>query len=455
MMRLVRHIAKGVARQIIGRLPQMPSRLTGALAIHGGKPVRDVRFRPWVNSQNRTLVDWMLRGQGNLRRAFLSGVEGLPQPMAKQFAQEWAEYCGCRYGLLLPHGTDALRIGLASALEHDGLEYGGEVIVPNLSFIASATAALDRRFGIVLVDVDAETLLLDPKRVEEAVIPGKTRAIIPVHQFGQAANMTSIRDVANRHGLMVVEDAAQSHGAVSEDGPAGSLGDVAGFSFQSFKNLSCGEGGALTTNSEAIFDRAYSMQNAGRARIGEKRWEHVSLGWNCRPTEYQAALLLCRFSQFKRQQETRLKNFYLLRELLKDIACVRPLAIHSSVQKHGAHMFAMRYRSEYCGNLPIDEFLRACAGEGAPIDRGYSLTIAEQPAIKELSARYPDFIRFTETPIADQAVKELIYIPQGVFLGTEQDMHDIVALLNKVERHYSRRSHADAQATGVAHPVKS
>src|SRR5207253_5292608 len=140
----------------------------------------------------RGFFSWLFHARRAFRKVFLSGVEGLPQPLAKEFAQKWADYCGCRYGLLLPHGTDALRIGLAAALDHDGLEYGGEVIVPNLSFIASATAPLDRRLGVVLVDVDPDTLLLDPKRVEEAIIPGKTRAIMPVHQFGQPANMTAL-----------------------------------------------------------------------------------------------------------------------------------------------------------------------------------------------------------------------------------------------------------------------
>src|SRR5207237_9123488 len=134
---------------------------------------------------------------------FLGGVEGLPQPRQRQFAERWAEYCGCRYALLLPHGTDALRLALASVFDHDGLDYGGEVIVPNLSFIASATAPLDRRFGVAFVDVEEDTLLLDPRRVEEAIVPGETRAIMPVHLFGQPCDMTSLRAIALKHGLKI------------------------------------------------------------------------------------------------------------------------------------------------------------------------------------------------------------------------------------------------------------
>ena len=120
--------------------------------------------------------------------------------------------------------------------------------------------------------------------------------------------MTALKAIADKHGLKIVEDAAQAHGAVWETGPVGSLGHAAGFSFQSSKNLASGEGGALTTNDEQVFERAYSMHNAGRSRIEGGRWEHVTLGWNCRVTEYQAGLLIHRFRTFDRMQAIRRKE---------------------------------------------------------------------------------------------------------------------------------------------------
>jgi dTDP-4-amino-4,6-dideoxygalactose transaminase len=435
----IKRAAKAIVRKSIGRLPASPSRLLGKLAKDGGKRVRDTRMRPWADYQRKSLLEWMLHVRPAFRGIFIGGEEGLPQPLAKQFALHWAEYCGCRYGLLLPHGTDALRIALAAVLDHDGLDYGGEIIVPNLSFIASATAALDRRFGLVFVDVAEDTLLIDPRRVEEAIIPGKTRAIMPVHLFGQPANMTDLRDVARRHDLKIVEDAAQAHGAAWETGPCGSLGDAAGFSFQSHKNLTCGEGGALTTNDEVVFERAYSMHDAGRARVGRDRWEHTELGWNCRITEYQAALLMARFRSFDRQQETRRQNFFKLRKILTEISCVQPLAIPEGVRTHAVHMFGMRYKPEHCGGLPIEDFLHACCAEGAPIYRGYTRTMSAQPALEKLMARRPSYFRQMPTPAADQATKDLVYIPQGVFLGQESDMEDIAAVLRKVQGHYATK----------------
>jgi len=433
----VKQLARKAAQMTVGKLPPSASRLTGTLALHGGRPVRDIRFRPWAQYHSGNFLPWFTTVGPSFRQIFLSGVEGLPQPLQKEFARQWAEYCGCRHALMLPHGTDALRLGLAALFDHDGLDYGGEVIVPNLSFIASATSALDRRFGVAFVDVDPGTLLLDPKRVEEAILPGKTCALMPVHQFGQPSDMTSLRAIAQRHGLKIIEDAAQAHGAAWESGPVGSLGDAAGFSFQSNKNLTCGEGGILTTNDEKVFERAYSMHNAGRALTGGGRWEHETLGWNCRPTEYQAALLLYRFSLFEGQQETRAKNFTTLRELIKEIGCLEPLTVHAGVRRHGMYMFVMRYHGECCGGLALESFLQAVQTEGAPIHRAYSTTLSNQPAMRKVLTRHPDYIRVLPTPVADKAANEIVYIPADVFLGVAADMAEIVAAIRKVEAHYA------------------
>jgi dTDP-4-amino-4,6-dideoxygalactose transaminase len=187
------------------------------------------------------------------------------------------------------------------------------------------------------------------------------------------------------------------------------------------------------------------MHNAGRSRIGGGRWEHVTLGWNCRPTEYQAALLLHRFKHFERRQAVRLRNFKLLRGLMADITCLEPLAVHPGVRAHGMYMFPMRYKPERCGGLSLDQFLELVHADGAPIYRAFASTLSDQPAMQHLMRRRPEYFRRLPTPIADRAAEETVYIAQNVFLGTANDMEDIAAILRKVERYcaeWASRGHA-------------
>jgi dTDP-4-amino-4,6-dideoxygalactose transaminase/predicted dehydrogenase len=440
--KIVRKSAKLAAKSAIRTLPKLPGRpgrLTGTLAKEGGLPVRDVRLRPWPVYPSSSMLDWTTKIAPKFLQIFLTGVEGLPQPMANRFAEEWARYCGASYSLLLPHGTDALRVAIASAIDHDGMEYGGEIIVPNLSFIASASTVLDRQFGVALVDVDPETYLLDPKRVEEAIIPGKTRAIMAVHLFGQPADMTALRDIAKRHSLVLLEDAAQAHGAIHELGRVGSIGDAAGFSFQSSKNLSSGEGGAFTTNDAQIFERAYSFHNVGRARRGGQRWGHHSLGFNIRPNEYMAAILLHRLQKLEAEQQRRADNFHRLRDYLGDVSCVRPLGIGPGVKRHGVHMFVLRYDSEECGGLSIEDFIGTLQAEGLPLNRGYTTTMAQQPALQSIAEKHPKYLRVLPTPVADAATKNMLFLAHDLFLGDDEDMQEIAAAFRKVQARYNAK----------------
>ena len=434
-----KEFAKSVARQTIGRIPPSPKRFTGKLARDGGTPIRDIRLRPWPSVHDENRSQWQKLGPV-LRRIFVSGSEGLPQKLAKEFAAKWAEYCGVRYALLLPHGTDALRIGIAATLDHDGLDYGGEIVIPNFSFVASANAALDRRFGVALVDVDPLTLNIDPQRVIEAIQPGRTKAIMPVHLFGQPADMAALRQIAQEHDLKIIEDAAQAHGARHALGPVGSLGDAAAFSFQSSKNLSAGEGGALTTDDAEIYERAWQMHNVGRARVGTLRWGHETLGWNCRATEYVAAVLLQRLHSLERQQVQRAANFSRLRNLMKDITGVEFVGLGPDVVRHGVHMAALRYHQSRCDGVQLDDYLKALTAEGIPANRVYPQTIAQQPAFVKLRKRRPDFVRVLPTPVSDRAVGEFLYINQNVFLGSEADMQEIAAAFEKLQKYFSPRS---------------
>ncbi|MFZ0063291.1 MAG: DegT/DnrJ/EryC1/StrS family aminotransferase, partial [Pyrinomonadaceae bacterium] len=312
-------------------------------------------------------------------------------------------------------------------------------------------SVIDRRFGVALVDVDPDTYLIDPKRVEEAIIPGKTRAIMAVHLFGQPADMTALADIAKRHSLALIEDAAQAHGAIHELGRVGSIGDAGAFSFQSSKNLSSGEGGAFTTNDLAIFERAYSFHNVGRARHGGQRWGHHSLGFNMRASEYVAAILLYRLQNLEAEQQRRAENFQRLREHLAEVSCVTPLGIGPGVQRHGVHMFVLRYETKECGGLSIEDFIRAVQAEGIPLNRGYEATMAQQPALQIIGERHPSYLRVLPTPVSDAAVKNMLFLPHEIFLGSATDMEEVAAAFMKVQARYQPPA-SDRKIAAVTQP---
>ncbi len=437
----LKQVGKQLVRTVASRVPAPAGRLNGAAAIAGGKPVRDTRLRPWPDYPSHSPLEWVSLVEPALRRVFLSGSEGLPQTEANRFSAAWAAYCGVPHALLLPHGTDALRVALASTLpvDHAG-RVDAEVIVPNLSFIASVNSALDRGLKVALVDVLPDTLTLDPAKVEAAVRPGITKAIMPVHLFGLPADIEGLRKVAARHNLVIIEDAAQAHGAVHSLGPVGSLGDSAAFSFQSSKNLASGEGGALTTRDRALYERAWSMHNAGRSFVAAQRWGHESFGLNLRPSEYVAALLSARLQNLEAETERRWANFQRLHKLLERVGCVTPLAVPSYVKRHGVHLFALRYQPDACGGLALPDFMRSVLAENVPLCRGYELTLSNQPALRKLRASGSDMLRVEDTPAADSAVANLLYIPHQLFLGRGQEMEEVAAAFAKVERHHAGAS---------------
>ena len=221
-----------------------------------------------------------------------------------------------------------------------------------------------------------------------------------------------------------------------------------------------GEGGAFTTNNPEIFERAYSFHNVGRARLGGQRWGHDSLGFNMRGSEYVAAVLLHRLRKLESQQKTRATNFGLLRQYLGDVGCVSPLALGPGVIRHGVHMFVLRYDPDACGGLSIEDLLRALQAEGIPVSRGYTATMAQQPALQRIADKHPDFFRQLPTPVSDAATKNMMFLPHNLFLGNEADMRELAGAFRKVERNYapehvSRAIREEAPVSDAARPLAS
>lgn len=200
-----------------------------------------------------------------------------------RFEAEFADFCESRYAVSVSNGTVAIQLALTA----HGIGEGDEVIMPNLSFIATANAVLHCNATPVFADIDEFNLCIDPKSIEALITP-KTKAIMPVHLYGHPAQMDVILEIANKHGLWVIEDAAEAHGAKIHGKRVGSWGHCATFSFYGNKNLTTGEGGMITTDDEDFYNRCKYLRDHAMSK--EKRYWHTAAGFNFRLTNIQAAL---------------------------------------------------------------------------------------------------------------------------------------------------------------------
>jgi len=254
----------------------------------------------------------------------------------KEFDKEFAEYCGTKYAIGVGNGLDALILILRAYKELGVMSDGDEVIVPSNTYIASILAISENDLVPVLVEPDINTYLIDPSKIEEK-ITSKTRAIMPVHLYGQTCEMDEINEIAKKYNLKVVEDSAQSHGAYFKDKRSGNLGDASGFSFYPGKNLGAlGDGGVVTTNDEALANAIKALGNYG----SHKKYENLYKGINSRLDEMQAALLRVKLRYLDNEVEKRreIASYYL--QNIKNENIVLPTV--SEEDNHVWHLFVVR-----------------------------------------------------------------------------------------------------------------
>ncbi|MFZ5823001.1 MAG: DegT/DnrJ/EryC1/StrS family aminotransferase [Bacillota bacterium] len=392
--------------------------MASQLALHGGTPVRTRPFPAWPVFDTAE--------EESLLKALRSGKWGsLEGEMVRTFEREFAQLHGARYGVTVVNGTMALAVALRAL----GVGPGDEVLVPPYTFIATASAAFMVGAIPVFVDVDPETLLLDPAKIEAAVTP-RTKAIIPVHYGGCPADMDRIMAAAKKHGLKVIEDAAQAHGASWRGQMAGSIGDVGTFSFQSSKAMSAGEGGIMLTQDPAVEELLWSLQNVGRRRGGEW-YEHVRIGWNLRLTEFQAAILLAQLKRLPAQLEARSRAAAYLTEQLSQIPGLHVPPVPEGVTAHGWHLFYCMWRGAAESGISKEHLVRALNAEGIPVFGGYVPLNRNQAIIDEIARTggTPP----ADCPVAERAVAdEILVFRMQMLHGTQDDLNDIVEALAKV-----------------------
>lgn len=232
------------------------------------------------------------------------------------FEEKFAAYCGTKYAVATSNGTTALHLALVAL----GVTAEDEVIIPDLTFVATGSAVRYIGAKVVTVDIDEDTLCISPEAIKKA-ITSKTKAIIPVHLYGHPANMEEINKIAKENNLFVVEDAAEAHGAEVDGKKVGSLSDAGVFSFYGNKIITSGEGGMITTDDEELYKKMRYLRDHAMSK--EKRYWHAEVGFNYRMTNIQAAL---GFAQFERIEELLAKKkeiFEWYQDGLKDIKGIR------------------------------------------------------------------------------------------------------------------------------------
>jgi len=331
-----------------------------------------------------------------------SGMLAQGQRVA-EFEARFAEMCGVRHAVAVASGTAALWLAL---LAH-GIGPGDEVITTPFSFIASSNCALFVGARPVFVDIEPDTCLIDASAIE-AKITERTRAILPVHLYGQPCDMSAVMEIAGRHNLVVIEDACQAHGATFEGQSVGSFGTGC-FSFYPTKNMTTGEGGIVTTNDDAVAERLRLLRNHGQSQ----RYRHDILGYHFRTTEIQAAIGLIQLGKLSTWNEQRVANAHYLSERLQgvQVPVVRPN------RRHVFHQYTIRVPGDRRQALQ-DHLTKQ--GIGTAIH--YPYPIHHQPVYRSLG--YDDVL-----PQAETASQEVLSLP--VYPALSRSVLDrIVAAVN-------------------------
>ena len=403
--------------------------MTNSLAL--GSPVRTTPWPTWPEygaEEVRLLRAAVDRGIG-------AAADG---PLKVEFERRWAEFTACRHALGVTNGTVTLEIALRAL----GIGAGDEVIVPPYTFAATATAVLTAGALPVFADIEPDTYNIDPDAVE-ASVTRRTRAVIAVHLGGAPADLDALTVLCARHGIALIEDAAHAHGAVWSGRPVGGFGAFGSWSFQASKNLSAGEGGALTTDDPELAEAAWVRHNCGRRR-GEPWYRHFELGENHRLTEWAAAVLLAGLERLPDQVARREACASYLDAELSTVEGLRPLARDPRVDTHAHHLYLFRYDPGGFGGLDRDAFVAAMNHHGIPASAGYPEPLYRQPVFAQArfdhratgwsagnpATSYGDL----HLPACERACTSTVWLPHSLLLADPAEMADVVTAVREVQR---------------------
>lgn len=400
------------------------------LAINGGPKLRTEPFVGWPPKDEGFLTA--------LKDVLDSGVWGVSGPKNKELCEKFAAFQHAKFAVGSPNGTKALELALIGC----DVSYGDEVIVPPYTFIASASSVISVGAVPVFADIDRDTFCLDPAAVEAAITP-YTKAIIAVHIAGMPCDMNALKAIAAKHGLVIIEDCAQAHGAEYEGRRVGAIGDAGAFSFQSSKNVTSGEGGMTVTDRQDVWEKAWSYHNIGRVPDGGW-YDHRVFGTNLRMTEFQAALILRGLELLPEHMDRRDECAFHLRKRLDEIEGVGYQAFPAGATRCAWHLFIFTYDREAMQGVSRDRFIEALAAEGIPVSRGYNPLYTEGMFRKGWDHTKPPFSPSVYSGDVDYdkvscpncefvCYDGSFWTSQSVLLGTTKDMDDIADAIIKVK----------------------
>ncbi len=340
------------------------------------------------------------------RDEFLQAIEQVLQsaafilgPDVSRFEKEFADYAGSRFAVGVASGTDALHLALRAA----GIKAGDEVITATNTFYATTAAIELSGARPVLVDCNPDTYLIDAAAIERAVTP-RTKAIIPVHLYGQVVPMDEIRLLAEQHGLIIIEDACQAHGARYKGQVAGTFGTAAAFSFYPGKNLGAfGDGGAVTTDDEDIYARLIALRNYG----SPQKYLHPTFGMNSRLDSVQAAVLSVKLRYLDRWNSSRVRAAARYRNNLSGAPDIKLPAVAAD-STHIYHLFVVQVPDRR------DDILQALAEREIYCGIHYPIPLHLQQAYAYLGYREGDF------PVAESAARRILSLPMFPEISAEQ-----------------------------------
>ena len=396
--------------------------LSSKLAIDGGPRLRTSPLAPWPSFANDE-IDAATRVLQSGKVNYWTGEEG------RQFEAEFAAFTNCKYAIALANGTVALELALHAA----GIGPGDEVVVASRTFIASASCAVMRGASPVLADVDPDSQNITAETVRAALTP-RTRAIIAVHLAGWPCDMDPILEIAREHGLKVIEDCAQAHGATYKGRPVGSMGDVNAFSFCQDKIMTtCGEGGLLTTNDAEVWSRAWAFKDHGKSYDAVYnrehppgfRWLHESFGTNWRLTEMQSAMGRVLLGKLPEMVNKRRRLAAVLTQRFAEMPALRVTVPPSSIE-HSYYKYYVFLRLERLrNNWSRQQIMDAINAEGIPCYSGSCSEIYLEKAFSD-AARPRQRL-----PIAKQLGETALMFLVHPTLS-DDDMHDTADAVAKV-----------------------